>query len=96
MFGLINKITAKPDSRDRLIQLMLQGSGDMPGCLSYIVAADAKDPDTIWVTEVWDSPESHKASLEFPEVKQAIGSAMPLIAGFESVATTTPRGGTGL
>jgi quinol monooxygenase YgiN len=52
--------------------------------------------DLIWVTEAWDSAESHKASLTLPAVKEAIGRAMPLIAGFEQGATTEPVGGIGL
>ncbi|GAA0528798.1 hypothetical protein GCM10009533_30080 [Saccharopolyspora spinosporotrichia] len=34
-----------------------------------------------WVTEVWKSKEHHTASLELPEVKEAIGKAMPLLTG---------------
>ena len=25
----------------------------MPGCLSYIVATDPSDPDSLWITEVF-------------------------------------------
>jgi len=35
----------------------------MPGCLSYVVAADATELDALWVTEVWESQASHQASL---------------------------------
>jgi quinol monooxygenase YgiN len=96
MYGLIAKMIAVPGQRDALIDLILAGSAGMPGCISYVVAKDAENPDTIWVTEVWDSEESHKASLAIPEVKEAIGKAMPLIAGFEKGATTIPVGGVGL
>jgi quinol monooxygenase YgiN len=93
MYGLINKIYAAPAKRDELVKLVLEGSGAMPGCISYIVAKDAEDGDLIWVTEIWDSEASHKASLEIPAVKAAIGRAMPLIAGFEKGAVTVPVGG---
>lgn len=83
MYGMIAKIYAQPGTRDELAELVLSGSSEMPGCLSYIVAKDANEGDLIWVTEVWDSAESHKASLALPAVKDAIGRAMPLIAGFE-------------
>lgn len=62
----------------------------MPGCLSYVVAADSADPNLIWVTETWDSAPSHQVSMAIPPVKDAIQRAMPLIAGFGSVATTQP------
>ena len=96
MYGLIGKMKATPGQRDALIALMLEGTTAMPGCLSYIVARDATDADSIWVTEVWDSSESHKASLTLPEVQATIAQAMPLIAGFEPGAETEPIGGVGL
>ncbi len=96
MYGLIGKMTATPGERDALIALMLGGSAAMPGCLSYIVAKDAADADAIWVTEVWDSEASHKASLQVPAVRATIAKAMPLIAGFEPGTVTAPVGGVGL
>jgi quinol monooxygenase YgiN len=68
----------------------------MPGCLSYVVARDPGDPDVIWVSEAWDSAESHKASLKLPQVEAAIAKARPLIAGFDMSVPTEPVGGVGL
>ena len=68
----------------------------MPGCLSYVVAKDPADADGIWITEVWDSQESHQASLVLPSVKEAIGNGRPLIAGFDQQIATEPVGGFGL
>ena len=96
MYGLIGKMKTQPGQRDALIALMLQGTTAMPGCISYVVARDTTDPDAIWVTEVSDSPESHKASLSLPEVRDTIAQAMPLIAAFEPGAETEPVGGVGL
>jgi len=96
MYGLIGKMNATPGNRDALVALLLEASGDMPGCLSYIVAADPADPNAIWITEAWDSQESHAASLKLPAVQQVIGRARPLIAGFGERFVTTPVGGYGL
>jgi quinol monooxygenase YgiN len=96
MFGLIGKITAKPGARPELLALLTRGSGNMPGCLSYVIAQDPGDEVTIWVTEAWQSEGDHRASLSLPEVKSAIAAAMPLIAGFDTVAKTQPVGGHGL
>ena len=52
--------------------------------------------DGIWVTEVWDSPESHKASLQLQQVQDAIAAARPLIAGFDNRFETEPVAGIGL
>lgn len=96
MFGMIGKMRAAAGERDALIALLLEGTQAMPGCLSYIVAKDAADPDAIWITEAWDSRESHRASLQLPEIRAVIARARPLIAGFESAAETAPVGGVGL
>lgn len=96
MYGLIGSFSAHPGKRDELIALMTAGTGDMPGCLSYIVAKDPADPDKLWITEVWDSAESHKASLQIPLVAETIKKAMPLIAGFGDRVETVPAGGIGL
>jgi quinol monooxygenase YgiN len=96
MFGLIGKMTTAPGKRDELIAILLEGVATMPGCLSYIVAKDTSDANAIWITEVWDSEASHKASLSLPSVKEAIANGRPLIAGFGDRAVTTPVGGYGL
>ena len=81
MHGLIGKMNATPGQRDLLISILLEGTAEMPGCLSYIVAKDSKDENGIWISEVWDSKESHAGSLKLPSVQQAIARARPLIAG---------------
>lgn len=96
MFGLIGKLRAVAGERDALIAILLEGTDDMPGCLSYIVAKDGEDEDAIWITEVWDSRESHRASLRLPQVQAAIARGWPLIAGFESGTEVVPVGGIGL
>jgi quinol monooxygenase YgiN len=96
MYGLIGKMTVVPGTRDQLIAILLAGTGNMPGCLSYIVATDPTNADAIWITEVWDSKDSHEASLALPSVKSAIAKARPLIAGFSDRVVTTPIGGHGL
>jgi quinol monooxygenase YgiN len=96
MHGLIARITAVDFKRDQLIAILLQGSKDMPGCLSYIVAKDPTDTDVIWVTEVWEDLESQRASLSLPAVKEALAKARPLVARFDRSTPTEPVGGHGL
>lgn len=96
MHGLIGKMIAAPGQRDALIAVLLEGIKEMPGCLSYIVARDLKDENAIWITEVWDSKESHSASLKLPSVQAAIAKGRPMIAGFGDYVTTEPVGGDGL
>lgn len=95
-YGMIGKITALPGRRAELAALMLAGTADMPGCLSYIVAEDLTDPDALWVTEAWDSKASHAASLSLPAVRATIARARPLIAGFATTAEVRPLAGKGM
>ncbi|HEX8602330.1 MAG TPA: putative quinol monooxygenase [Pseudoduganella sp.] len=96
MYGLIGKIRTHPGQRDAFAAILLKATRAMPGCLSYIIATDPTDADALWITEAWDSPESHKASLGLPAVKEALAAGRPLIAGFGERFETTPIGGTGL
>lgn len=96
MYGLIGRVRAVPGQRDALAAILLEGTGEMPGCLSYIVAKDPADADALWITEVWDSKDSHRASLQLPAVQAAIARGRPLIAGFDSHVETEPLGGVGL
>jgi quinol monooxygenase YgiN len=96
MYGLIGKITAVAGQRDALAAILIDCADQMPGCLSYIVAKDPNDVDALWVTEVWDSADSHKASLSLPSVKAAIEKGRPLITGFSNRVETIPLGGHGL
>jgi len=47
MYGLIGSFKAAPGLRDELVALLLAGTGDMPGCRSYVVAQDPAEPDTV-------------------------------------------------
>lgn len=93
MFGLIGKMRAASGKRAELIAILGEGTEAMPGCLSYIVAEDAADPDAIWITEVWNNEASHKASLQLPGVQAAIAKARPIIAGFDMSVKTNPISG---
>lgn len=96
MYGLIGKLLSTSGKRDELIAILMENATKMPGCLSYIIAKDPTDANAIWVTEVWDSEESHKASLSLPGVQQAISRAKPIIAGFGERFVTEPVGGQGI
>ena len=96
MYGLIGEMIAKPGQRDARARQLVGGAQSMPGCRSYIVAADPSDENAIWITEVWDTEADHNASLQLPEVQAAIREARPLIEGFGERFITTPLGGVGL
>jgi quinol monooxygenase YgiN len=93
MYGLIGKVTCVAGQRDSFATILLEGTRSMPGCLSYVVATDPADADALWITEVWDSQASWKASLSLLAVQAAIAKGRPLIAGFSNRVETVPIGG---
>jgi quinol monooxygenase YgiN len=96
MYGLIGRIRATKGDREVLTAILLKGVRGMPGCLSYVVAYDPTEEDALWVTEVWDSRESHRVSLSLPRVRRAITRGKAFIAGFGERFETEPVGGHGL
>ena len=95
MWGMIAKISLLPGERDEMIAILKESAADMHGCLSYIVAKDAADENTIWVTEVWDSMANHDESVSLPAVKSAIPRAKAIVSNFEKIAVTQPVWGVG-
>lgn len=96
MYGLIGSIEAVAGRRDELVAILLEATTDLPGCLSYVVAADPTDAAVLWVTEVWESETAHQASLELPAVREAVARGRPMMAGFRQRTVTIPAGGHGL
>lgn len=96
MYGPIGRFRSLPGRREALASILIEGTSAMPGCLSYVVAADPTDTDALWVTEVWDSATSHRASLALPAVQQVIAKGKPLIAAVGERFETRPIGGFGI
>jgi quinol monooxygenase YgiN len=90
LYGLIGEMKAAPGKRAELLGYLLQGTGAMPGNLAYLIAEDAANPDSIWITEVWRSKADHDNSLSLPAVQATIAKARPLIAGFGTRVETRP------
>ncbi len=96
MYGIISQLTAREGKRDELIEILLDGTKEMPGCVLYAIAVDTADDTGIWITEFWDSEESHQASLQLSHVQWAISEGRPMIASFGARHTVTPVGGIGV
>ena len=97
--GLYTRFTTSEGQRDRVTELLLRGATLMEtaaGCQLYLVNVSPDEPDTIWVTEVWDSQEHHRASLFIEGVPDVIARAMPLLAARPEQIRLTPIGGKGL
>ncbi len=96
LYGLISQLITVAGKRDELMGVLVEAAGEMPGCLSFIVAADAAREDAIWISEVWASTDDHDRSLSLPKVAAAVAKSGPLIAGLGARAETIPVGGVGL
>ena len=97
-YGYIGSMKAKPGHRDHIVSLLVSGADGLraAGCSSYIVSTSVSDADTIWVFEVWESKEHHDASLQLPEVREAIGNAMPMPTGEFTSEELAVVGGLGM
>ena len=96
MYGIIGQMHATEGNRDKLIEILRDGTKAMPGCKLYAIAADTADETGIWITEIWDSEASHQASLQLSTVQAAIAAGRPMIAGFGVRHIVTPMGGIGV
>ena len=52
MYGLIGQMIAVSGKKDSLITILLAGTKDMPGCLSYVISEDSENEDALWITEI--------------------------------------------
>ncbi len=96
---LHGRLGAKEGKRDTLAANLLRAAAAMESvaaCRLYAVSTSASDPNGVWVTEIWDSPEDHAASLTRPEARALIAEFMPLIAALpERAEKLTLLGGKG-
>lgn len=95
MYGYIGSMKTKPGQREAVVQILV-GAADAlraAGCSLYLVSVAADDKDTIWVSEVWDTKESHDASLALPAAREEIGRAMPMLTGQFTSQETVVVGG---
>ncbi len=98
MYGYVATMRTKRGDRDDVVAILLEGIDRLGevGCSAYIVSLSNADGDTIHVTEVWESKAHHEASLELPEVRASIASAMPLLTGEFTREELNVVGGLGL
>jgi len=82
-FANVGTLGAQPGRRDELAALLTARNDALErvGCLAYEVGVSDEQPDTVFVVELWESAEAHRASLDLPEVRAAIASARPLLSG---------------
>jgi quinol monooxygenase YgiN len=81
---LHGKLTAKEGSGEKLTTNLLLASelvSTARGCIAYIISKDAKDKNSVWVTEIWETKEDHDNSLKNDSVRKLIMETMPILDG---------------
>lgn len=102
MVGRYVKFTAKADQGDALAQLLLDVANsvrDAPGCQLYVINRAVEEPESVWVTELWESQEAVDASLEVLSTdagKARLAEIMSLVAGPPERIDLQPLGGVGI
>jgi quinol monooxygenase YgiN len=97
-FGIYGKLVAVEGQRDALAEILLEAADvlqSFEGCIMYVVNISENEPDTIWVTEIWEDSEAHGASIRIEEIQALMKRGRPLIAAAESTRLQT-LGGKGL
>ncbi|WP_455835645.1 putative quinol monooxygenase [Pseudarthrobacter siccitolerans] len=82
-FANVGSLGTKPGQRDAVVSILLRPMPGLKeaGCLLYEVGVNDEAPDTVFVSELWESAEAHRASLQLDSVRAAIAEAMPLLSG---------------
>lgn len=98
MFAYNGTMKTTPGHRDDVVKILLRSSETLreAGCHLYVVSVSDDEPDVVFVNEVWDNAEKHRASLQLPEVKAAIAEAMPMLTGEFTGQQLTVVGGLGV
>ena len=81
---LHGKFTAKTGLADELANILIEASqlvSTAKGCKLYVVSRDKNDPNSVYVTEIWDSKDDHDNSLKIEGVRELIMKAIPMIDG---------------
>ena len=83
IFANVGSLGVRPGHRDELVDILTRHNPQLKdaGCLLYEVGVNGDVPDTVFVAELWTSPEAHRASLQLETVQAAIQEAMPILSG---------------
>lgn len=83
MYLLHGKLEAKAGKEKQLEDILLaaaQSAPSMHGCHLYIIGKNESEPQSVFVTEIWDNKEAHDNSLKNEDTLALIRQAIPLLA----------------
>jgi quinol monooxygenase YgiN len=79
----MGSLRAMPGRRDELVAILTRYKPELAtsGCLVYEVGVNETTPDRVYVLEVWESADAHRASLGIGSVREGLHEALPLLDG---------------
>lgn len=82
-FATTGTLGVQKGRRDDVVAILTRANPDLlaAGCLSYEVGVNDDHPNTVFITELWESAAAHRESLNLDSVRAAIAEAMPLLSG---------------
>ena len=82
-FANVGSIGTLPHKRDELVAHLTARSDVLMtlGCQLYEVGVNDEHPNTVFVMELWESADAHRASLQRPEIQESIAQARPWLSG---------------
>jgi len=78
-----SNLLAQAGQGENLERILKDALKDIPGLRRADISRNIHNTDLIFVSETWESREAHTASLDIPEVREAITKGRPLISSFE-------------
>jgi quinol monooxygenase YgiN len=98
-FSLFGKFTVQEGARDTMVDILLEAAESMRNldeCEIYLVNISEKEPNSVYVYEVWINEHAHQASLTLEATQTLIKRAKPIITGMERISTLKTMGGKGI
>ena len=96
-FGFFGKFVALEGKQKDLKNILLEVAEILKtnkDCFHYVVS-EGKDPDEVYVWELWTDEESHQNSLLPKEINDLIDKTLPLIESMSKAARLKVLGGKG-
>lgn len=96
---VLAKLPVKPGARDEFVEAfssMFPVVAGEEGTVTYTLHTDDKDPDLVWVYEVYADEAALAAHSSSDGMKAGLAAFGPLIAGPAELIRLTPVGSKGL
>ncbi|MDQ3738495.1 MAG: antibiotic biosynthesis monooxygenase [Actinomycetota bacterium] len=97
--GVIARIPVQPGKRHEVVaamDILIDSANGEVGTQFYVLHEDQKDPDVLWVYELYADADALDTHMNADAMKSFIGAAGGLMAGRAELTMLTPISGKGL